>query len=45
MFGVRRRDLSVWDVVAQEWKIQSGDFVFSVGASSRDLRSNANLTV
>lgn len=37
-FSVKRRDLSYWDVASQEWAIPSGDFVFSVGASSRDLR-------
>ncbi|PMD41999.1 glycoside hydrolase family 3 protein [Hyaloscypha variabilis F] len=44
-FSVRRRDLSMWDVEAQEWAVVSGDYVFSVGASSRDLRVSQTLTV
>ena len=38
VFSLRRRDLSVWDVAAQELAIVSRAYVFSVGASSRDLR-------
>ncbi|RDW75868.1 hypothetical protein BP5796_06689 [Coleophoma crateriformis] len=37
-FEVRRRDVSYWDVVAQEWAVASGLYTFAVGASSRDLR-------
>jgi beta-glucosidase len=44
-FSVRRRDLSMWDVVAQEWAVVSGDYIFSVGASSRDLRVSQTITV
>jgi len=44
-FSVRRRDLSMWDVAAQEWAVVSGDYVFSVGASSRDLRVSQTLTI
>lgn len=44
-FSVRRRDISFWDVVAQEWGIASGDYVFSVGASSRDLRASQTLAI
>lgn len=44
-FGIKRRDLSYWDVAAQEWALPSGDFVFSVGASSRDLRLSATQSV
>lgn len=44
-FSVRRRDLSMWDVAAQEWALLSGDYIFSVGASSRDLRVSQTLTV
>lgn len=39
-FSVLRRDLSYWNVAAQQWALPSGDFVFSVGASSRDLRAS-----
>ncbi|KAL3417917.1 hypothetical protein PVAG01_10927 [Phlyctema vagabunda] len=44
-FGLRRRDLSIWDVTAQDWAIVKGTYTFSVGASSRDLRSVAELTI
>jgi beta-glucosidase len=44
-FSIRRRDLSMWDVAAQEWAVLSGDYIFSVGASSRDLRVSAILTI
>ncbi|CAJ2499888.1 Uu.00g027410.m01.CDS01 [Anthostomella pinea] len=44
-FELRRRDLSVWDTAAQNWKMESGDYVFHVAASSRDLRANATLTI
>lgn len=36
-FSLTRRDLSVWDVEAQEWKMQAGDYQVYVGRSSRDL--------
>ncbi|RDW77928.1 beta-glucosidase D [Coleophoma crateriformis] len=44
-FSLRRRDLSYWDVVAQEWAIARGTYTFSVGASSRDLRVFGTATV
>lgn len=44
-FSVRRRDLSHWDVVAQKWALASGEYTFSVGASSRDLKGSVKLTV
>jgi beta-glucosidase len=44
-FNLRRRDLSMWDVAAQEWAVLSGDYIFNVGASSRDLRLSATLTI
>ena len=36
-FDLTRRDLSIWDVVAQQWRLQTGEFTFEVGSSSRDL--------
>ncbi|KAG2420488.1 beta-glucosidase [Aspergillus terreus] len=36
-FSLTRRDLSVWDTQAQQWKLQSGDYQVYVGRSSRDL--------
>lgn len=43
-FELMRRDISYWDVVAQEWLIPTGEFTFSVGFSSRDLRVAAKAT-
>ncbi|RSM04546.1 Beta-glucosidase cel3A [Fusarium oligoseptatum] len=36
-FELTRRDFSVWDVVKQEWALQSGNYTIFVGASSRNL--------
>ncbi|GKT50795.1 putative beta-glucosidase E [Colletotrichum spaethianum] len=44
-FPLRRRDLSVWDVAGQEWKVESGEYKLYVGASSRDFRTQTTLTV
>ncbi|THY99459.1 beta-glucosidase-related glycosidase [Aureobasidium pullulans] len=40
-----RRDLSVWDVVAQQWKLQAGEYAVWVGASSRDFKLEGSITV
>ncbi|KAG8157075.1 hypothetical protein KVR01_013065 [Diaporthe batatas] len=37
MFQLTRRDLSVWDVVAQKWNLQSGNYSIFVGPSSRSF--------
>lgn len=37
-FELTRRDLSVWDVGAQEWVLQDGRYDLFVGSSSRDIR-------
>lgn len=44
-FGLRRRDLSHWDVATQNWNVPAGSFNVSVGASSRDLRLSTSLVV
>lgn len=44
-FELRRRDLSYWDVQAQEWALPKGRFEVFVGASSRDLRLTGEFTV
>ncbi|EEY16958.1 beta-glucosidase [Verticillium alfalfae VaMs.102] len=36
---LRRRDVSFWNVVAQNWEIPSGDFEFRMGFSSRDIKT------
>jgi beta-glucosidase len=45
VFGLTRRDMSVWDVVAQQWRVQTGEYGIWVGASSRDLRVNGTMSV
>ncbi|KAK5126145.1 hypothetical protein LTR85_011501 [Meristemomyces frigidus] len=37
-FPLKRRDLSIWCVFAQQWKLQAGSYPAFVGASSRDIR-------
>lgn len=37
-FELRKRDLSIWDVVSQDWVVQHGEYKFYVGSSSRDIR-------
>jgi beta-glucosidase len=46
-FGLTRRDLSFWDVVAQKWKLGTGEpgYEVWVGASSRDLRVSGKLVL
>lgn len=44
-FALTRRDLSIWDVVAQKWLLQSGTYTISVGASSRNLPLATNVTL
>lgn len=44
-FPLTRRDLSIWDVVVQQWRLQKGKYPVFVGASSRDFKLNGTLTV
>jgi len=44
-FPLTRRDLSVWDVVQQNWVLQRGDYQVYVGASSRDIRATGVLSL
>ncbi|KAH6646223.1 glycoside hydrolase superfamily [Truncatella angustata] len=44
-FGLTRKDLSVWDVVAQKWQLQEGSYNIFVGRSSRDLPLSGTLTI
>jgi beta-glucosidase len=44
-FSLNRRDVSFWNVTLQEWIIPQGDFTFSVGFSSRDLRLRGSSAV
>jgi len=43
-FELMRRDLSYWDIVAQDWVIPAGEFAFNVGFSSRDIREVVKFT-
>lgn len=45
VFELTRRDLSVWDVVAQQWRLRRGVYTVWVGASSRDLRLQGSLEI
>lgn len=45
VFALTRRDLSVWDVVAQQWRLRRGEYTVWIGASSRDLRLNGTFTL
>ncbi|WP_137845486.1 glycoside hydrolase family 3 C-terminal domain-containing protein [Microbacterium sp. 2FI] len=42
---VRREDLAYWNVRAQEWVVEGGDYTIAVAASSRDLRSTVIVAV
>ncbi|RDW83373.1 putative beta-glucosidase G [Coleophoma crateriformis] len=44
-FKLMRRDLSYWDIVAQDWIIPTGAFGVSVGFSSRDIKLTGSMTV
>ncbi|KAK7959853.1 beta-glucosidase D [Apiospora aurea] len=38
-FSLQRRDFSIWDTVAQKWKIEAGTYTAQLGRSSRDIAS------
>lgn len=44
-FGLTRRDLSVWDVVAQKWRLMRGEYKVEVGGSSRNLPLVGKVTI
>lgn len=44
-FPLTRRDLSSWDVVAQKWQLQNGEYKVHVGSSSRELPLTEALTI
>ena len=45
VMAVRRQDLAYWNVRAQAWTVEGGDYVVDVAASSRDLRARATVSV
>lgn len=44
-FELTRRDLSIWNVEAQQWEVQKGQYGVWVGASSRDVRAEDEIVV
>lgn len=44
-FSLTRRDLSSWDVGAQQWALQSGKYSVYVGSSSRTLPLKSEFTI
>lgn len=44
-FTLTRRDLSIWDVVAQKWLLQAGEYQVYVGRSSRDLPLQGSFSI
>jgi beta-glucosidase len=42
---VRRKDLQYWDLRAERWVVEGGDYAIEVGASSRDVRSSVSVAV
>lgn len=45
VFGLTRRDLSVWDVVEQQWVLQSGSYNVYVGKSVDDIVLTGTLSI
>lgn len=45
VFGVTKRDLSVWDDTAGAWQVPKGEVQLVVGASSRDARASVTVQV
>jgi beta-glucosidase len=43
--AVRRKDLAYWDIRADRWVVEGGDYVVDVAASSRDIRSSVTVEV
>ncbi|KAI9457435.1 beta-glucosidase [Lactarius psammicola] len=43
--SLSRYDLSIWDTTSQSWMRTAGSYNISVGASSRDFRLSAQLTL
>ncbi|KAF3031612.1 hypothetical protein E8E12_002364 [Didymella heteroderae] len=44
-FILTRKDMSFWEVTAQQWRVPSGDFTVRVGFSSRDIITRGSVTL
>ncbi|MEV6850528.1 glycoside hydrolase family 3 C-terminal domain-containing protein [Actinoplanes sp. NPDC051411] len=44
-FPLSSRDFAYWDVAADAWRLEGGDFTIEVGASSRDIRLETTTTL
>ncbi|KAF4835411.1 putative beta-glucosidase M [Colletotrichum siamense] len=44
-FELTRRDLSVWDVVAQQWQLRRGTYTLWLGNSSRNLSLKTTIEI
>jgi beta-glucosidase len=42
-FELGARDFAYWDIVAAAWRLEGGEFVIEVGASSRDIRLRTSI--
>jgi beta-glucosidase len=42
---VRRKDLAYWDVRADRWVVEGGEYTVDIAASSRDIRSSVSVAV
>jgi beta-glucosidase len=42
---VRRKDLAYWDIRADRWVVEGGEYTVDVAASSRDIRSTVAVAV
>ncbi|MFK4808288.1 glycoside hydrolase family 3 C-terminal domain-containing protein [Microbacterium sp. ZW CA_36] len=42
---VRRKDLAYWDVRADRWVVEGGEYAVDIAASSRDIRSSVSVAV
>lgn len=44
-FNLSRRDMSIWNTAAQQWELQRASYALFVGASSRDLRLEGEISL
>ena len=44
-FPLTRRDLSVWDVVSQQWRLQTGSYEVYVGKSVEDIQLTGTIEI